>query len=144
MIEKDGDVDGMYVLKALPDGKQEFHPQPFVKGSRIELEKLVEKTISKFGNIPGIKMEWEAWRDFEAPQSDDAVEYCRLKPLNIPFWDQLFSGSPIDTNTSVKPVVIDISEQSPEYETTNSVLWNNRGQPSKLNSILCTFCFVIL
>ena len=133
MIEKDGDVDGMYVLKAVPDGTKVFHPQPFVMGSRKELEKLVEKTVSKFGNMPGIKLEWESWRDFEAPQSDDAVEYCRDKPLKIPFWDQLFSGSPVDISTNVRPIVTDLSDQQPEYETTNSVLWSNRGQPSKPN-----------
>ena len=133
MIEKDGDVDGMYVLKAVPDGTKVFHPQPFVMGSRKELDKLVEKTVSKFGNMPGIKLECEAWRDFEAPQSDDAVEYCRHKPLKIPFWDQLFSGSPVDVSTNVRPIVTDLSDQQPEYETTNSVLWSNRGQPSKSN-----------
>jgi len=132
LVEKEGDVDGMYVLKALPDGTRVFHPQPFVKGSRLELEKLVSKTVNKFGNVPCVKPEWEAWRDCEAPQSDDAVEYCRHRPLKIPFWDQLFSGSPVDIITSVRPVVTDISKQQPEYETTNSVLWNNRGQPSNL------------
>ena len=82
-----------------------------------------------------IFLEWETWRDFEAPLSDDVVQYCKQKPLKIPFWNQLFSGSPVDTNTIIKPVVVDISELPPEYETTNSVLWSNRGQPSSCFTI---------
>ena len=49
VIEKEGDVDGMYVLRSLPDGIKVFQPQPFVAGSRKEFEKLVE---------------WEAWWTF--------------------------------------------------------------------------------
>ena len=75
----------MYLLKSLPDGTRSFQPQPFVLGSRKELEKLVALTIRKFGDVPGVQGEWNGWRDFMAPQSDDASEHCREKPLEIPF-----------------------------------------------------------
>jgi hypothetical protein len=137
VIEKEGDVDGMYVLKSLPDGTKTFHPQPFVAGSRKELEKLVASTIKKFGDMPGVRAEWEAWRDHIAPQSDDAAEWCRENPMKIPFLNELFSGSSVDTNTPVRPLPqIDRSELPPEYETTNSVLWSNRGNPSKINRFI--------
>jgi len=132
VIEKQGDIDGMYLLKSLTDGTRRFQPQPFVLGSRKELEKLVALTIRKFGDVPGVQGEWEGWRDFMAPQSDDALEYCRENPLEIPFWDELFSGSPVDTVTPLRAEKSDKSGNAPaEFETTNSVLWSNRGQRSK-------------
>ena len=140
VIEKEGDVDGMYVLRALPDGSKAFQPQPFVAGSRKELEKLVELTVKKFWDVKGVQAEWEAWRDHYAPQSDDATEWCRENPMKIPFLNELFSGSTVDTAGPVRPVAeTDRSELPPEYETTNSVLWSNRGNPSKKQSVILMF-----
>ena len=36
-VVKDGDIDGMYLLKKLPEGRSTFIPQPFVSGSRQEV-----------------------------------------------------------------------------------------------------------
>ena len=44
VVEKEGDVDGMYVLRDLPDGTKTFSPQPFIKDSRKDLVKLVALT----------------------------------------------------------------------------------------------------
>ena len=132
VIEKEGDIDGMYLLQSLPDGKRQFQPQAFVRESRKELEKLVAQTLRKFGDVLIVRGEWESWRDFKAPQSDDALEYCRENPLVIPFWDVLFSGSPVDTVTPLRAEKSDKTGNAPaEFETTNSVLWSNRGRRSK-------------
>ena len=95
VVEKPGDTDGMYLLQSLPDGKRQFQPQPFVRDSRKELEKLVALTIRKFGKVPRVRGEWEAWKDFKTPQPDDVLEYCREKSLEIPLWDKLFYESPV-------------------------------------------------
>ena len=131
--EKDGDPDGMYILKSLPDGTKEFHPQPFIKGSRKELESLVKKMVKTFGHsIPGLKEEWEAWRDFIAPNSDDSTEFCARHPMHIPFKEELFSGSIVNLDQPTRPhVPKPRHEMPPEYETTNSVIWSNRGHRSK-------------
>ena len=60
VIEKKGDIDGMYLLQSLPDGTRQFQPQPFVRESRKELEKLVALTLRKFGDVPGVRGEWES------------------------------------------------------------------------------------
>ena len=132
IVDQGGDVDGMYILTALPDGTKTFRPDAFVKGSRKELEKLAAAVIKKFGDTAGVKLEWEAWRDYMAPQSDDAAEYCKENPLKIPFWNELFCGSLVDTSTPVRhPEKVDDSGDAPPmYETTNSVIWSNRGNPS--------------
>ena len=52
--DKTGDPDGMYLLRSLPDGKSEFLPQPFIKGSRKHLETLVRKMSNNFGKILGV------------------------------------------------------------------------------------------
>ena len=121
--EKEGDPDGMYLLTSLPHGTREFIPQPFKQGSRKELETLVRKMNKQFGRTPGVTKEWEHWRDNVAPQSDDANEYCQLVPLAIPFWDELFSGSPVNTERCISAHVPKPRQDGPpQYETTNSVV----------------------
>ena len=54
--------------------------------------------IRDFRTRTGVAEEWTIWRDNIAPQSDDANEYCRdVVSLEVPFLDELFSGSPIDS-----------------------------------------------
>lgn len=159
-----GDPDGMYLLKAVPDGTRTFQPQPFVKGSRQQLDKLAAKMIKDYKNVYGVQNEWEYWRDHVAPKSDDADEHCRDVPLNIPFQQELFSGSPVDPTRLVAHIVpvflyaeclycryiAPIVPQPREdeqavIETTNSVQWSNRGNPCKsMPAYICLFLTVSL
>ena len=127
-----GDPDGMYLLSSLPDGTTEFLPQPFIKGSRKHLETLVRKIGNEFNKVPGVEKEWKHWMDHVAPKTDCATDFCRENPLQIPFWDELFSGSPVNTDTYVPPHVPKrrSGDEPSEYETTNSVIWSNRGEKS--------------
>ena len=138
---KEGDPDGIYVLKYLPDGKRQFVPQPFNNGSRSELEKLVKKMIKSYGDkFPVVHEEWTAWLEHIAPKSDDANEFVRENPaaMRIPFWNELFSGSPINNEIVVRPhVPKDKAELPPELETTNSVISGIRKSRSILDFFTC-------
>jgi len=128
--EKEGDPDGMFILRSLPDGTREFLPQPFIEGSRKHLETLVRRLTSEFGSLPCVRYEWEHWRDHVAPLTDNANDYCNSFPLHIPFWEQMFSASPIDATQHINPrVPKPRHDESPLFETTNSVVWSNRGKP---------------
>ena len=123
--------DGIYILTSLPDGTREFVPQPFVEGSSNALTSLVGKLSKTFSNsMPHVKREWEAWLEFFAPKSDYADEYCKENPLVVLFWNELFCGGRVNTEIPIKPYVPRQKATQPaEYETTNSVVWSNRGQP---------------
>jgi hypothetical protein len=76
------------VLRCYPTGK--FSPQPFVEGSREQLEKVAAAVRQKYGlSFPGAV---EGWRHFldEAPQSDNVEEYIAKHPLYIPLKKELF------------------------------------------------------
>jgi hypothetical protein len=141
--------DGMFLLKKLPDGSNQFRPQPFVQDSRENLEKLCKKMIKHYGKkFPYVENEWRDWVDNIAPKSDDALEYVISNPLHIPFLNSLFSKSTVDTEFYVSPKVVE-KQKVPGYETTNSVVGSNRGKSSKyttLNERLCihNVCFVLL
>ena len=138
--EKEGDTDGMYILTSLPDGTRQFIPQPFVEKSRAMLVKIVSKMETQFGRIPGVTKEWEDWRDNIAPQSDCASEYCQLLPLDIPFADELFSGSSVNSAKLVAPRVARSRQNAPpQYETTNSVVWKNRGDACKDSTLFAIY-----
>lgn len=130
---KEGDPDGMFLLSSLPDGTAEFVPQAFNQGSRKHLETIVRKISCEFNKIPGVAKEWKHWMDNVAPQTDCANDYCKDKPLEIPFWDELFSGSPINSDRYIAPHLPKrrTADDPEQYETTNSVMWSNRGEPCK-------------
>jgi hypothetical protein len=142
VIEKPGDVNGMYILKSLPDGTKSFVPMPFIANSKRDLDALVNgPSMRKHGNVPGVKREWEEWKVHPAPHSDDAVENCQRVPLVVPFLNVLFNGSIIDVDTEIIPTgFFDGNEAPPVYETTNSVIWGNRGHKSR-SLLLVLFSF---
>ena len=94
---------------------------------------------------PTVTAEWEHWRDQVAPKTDCANDYCKEHPLQVPFWEELFSGSLINSDKYIAPHVSKrrSTDDPAEYETTNSVLWSNRGERCKfLCMFLCACAFV--
>ena len=96
------------------------------------MEKEFSKATSSF---LGVEDEWTTWTDTIAPQTDNAAEYCRNHPLEIPFWNELFSGSPINTQEYINPHIPN-TRDCPEYETCNSLVWQNRGEKSIKNKYI--------
>lgn len=147
----DCDSDGMFLLSTLPDGTKPFVPQPFVSGSRKQLEHLVRRMTTEFVKLAGgflikiyfaflklkflgVKEEWDHWLNSVAPKSDDANEYCRdQQPLRVPFHERLFSSSPINSELYIQPRTSNSrgEKERPTYETTNSVDWTNRERGRK-------------
>jgi hypothetical protein len=85
---------GMHVLEQLPKEEDEFVPTAFVQGSRQALCDVVKAVESKWGRTqPLLYRDWKQFCDEEAPQSDDANEYCRNKGLNIPL--KVLSNAPM-------------------------------------------------
>ena len=82
-------------------------------------------------NWAGVENEWTTWTNTVAPQNDNAADYCKDHPLEIPFWHELFSGSPINTKEFINPH-IPTARDCPEFETCNSLIWHNRGNKRKL------------
>jgi hypothetical protein len=77
------------ILTDYPSGK--LKPQPFVQGSRKEMEEVARLVRRKFGkDFPGVVRDWEEFLN-EAPQSDNAEEYVEAYPLYIPFKKLLFN-----------------------------------------------------
>lgn len=145
MIEKEGDVDGIYLLSKIPDGTKEFEPQPFIPNSRKDLEDLIDSAqLRKHWNVPKVKEEWDTWQALKAPQSDDSVEHCMDHPLYVPFLNELFSGGEfvVYEETIPLPRFNDICDRPPVYETTNSVQWGNRGHKS--TTYLTYFYFLMV
>ena len=146
-MEKDGEIEGMYILRKLPDGTKPFLPQAFLEGSRKALEDLARNICGskKYGNIPGVRDEWIQWVNYVAPMSDDATEYCLQHPLVIPLKQELFSGSTVDVDVTVLPIrPAEKCDLPPEYETSNSVLWSNRGRKSKIDLVNFNFNLTLL
>ena len=146
-MEKDGEIEGLYILRKLPDGTKQFLPQAFLEGSRKALEDLARNICGskKYGNIPGVSDEWIQWVNYVAPMSDDATEYCLQHPLVIPLKQELFSGSTVDVDVTVLPIrPAEKCDLPPEYETSNSVLWSNRGRKSKIDLVNFNFNLTLL
>ena len=119
---------------------------PFIANSKRDLDALVNgPSLRKHWNVPGVKKEWEEWKVHPAPYSDDSVEHCQRVPLVVPFLNELFNGSVVDIDTEIIPTgFFDKSLAPPVYETTNSVIWGNRGFKSKFFLIKFWFSFRII
>ena len=133
-----GDPKGIYLMKSLPTGDREFFPQSFIKGSRKHFETLVRRISNDFKKVVGVAQEWQAWAANKAPLTDCANDYIKnQEALHVPFLDILFNDSHINTEQYIAPYVPKQKKDEPAaFETTNSVVWSNRGQP-------CTYFYFI-
>lgn len=84
------------ILTSFPNGL--IPPQPFIDGSRQNLENVEEAVRHRLGlSFPGAVL---AWQEFlrQAPQSDDVHQYIVDHPLYIPFKEELFGITPEDNS----------------------------------------------
>jgi len=83
------------VIKALPTEECRIHPQPFVAGSRDELEKVANQMISECENMNIVAT--QEWKEFLEiyPHNDNVMSYLvQTGPLELPLFDEIFKGVP--------------------------------------------------
>ena len=86
----------MYLLQAFPD-LEEIPLEPFIQGSRADLEAVTRKFCEEYNSDAGAAFakEWENFRDNIAPQSDSVTEWNETNAVHIPFRDTLLRGDPV-------------------------------------------------
>ncbi len=89
--------EGMFLLRSIPAPDADLKPAPFVSGSRELLESVVKAIDRHFAtHLPDVVHEWEHFRDFIAPQDDDANRYVREHGMHIPLNDVLFGDAAVN------------------------------------------------
>ena len=91
-----GTPEGMYILQEMPHGV--IFPDEFEPGSSKHIESLVERMDRMYKETcPEIVNEW---REFlaETPGTDDVFKVIEDKPLVVPLFDVVFSGTPVSAN----------------------------------------------
>lgn len=95
-------------------------------GSRDALERTVEAVKSQFSfHCPEVVAEWERFRDFIAPQDDDAERYRRDHGMHIPFAVELFG----DIHAGDRGDLAPLAQNAPaarDVTFTGSMKWSGR------------------
>jgi len=102
------------IIKALPQENCRINPQPFVVGSRAELEKVGNLMISECQNMNKVAaQEWKEFLDI-CPRNDTVASYlANTGPLELPLFDILFIGVPFT------PTIIQQGNKRKAWEAKN-------------------------
>jgi hypothetical protein len=113
-------VEGMYVIKQLPEGL--IVPMEFVPGHSAYFEKVLGR-VETFFKDDGIKKQWKLFAK-EYPKHDKVDNFVREKGLHVPLREQLFPNliSPFDRTSRIQTTraisslgEIIVQEESPNY-----------------------------
>jgi hypothetical protein len=122
----------MYLLNTFPTAHT-IEPEPFVQGSRAELEDVTRKFCEEYNSDAGLDYakEWVHFRDNDAPQNDSVDDWVRTHPLHVPFHDTLVRGAPVYVSDVPKdgmcapPVARNRPRKS---KPLDYVTWSRRGE----------------
>ena len=100
------------IIKALPPVGCRIYPQPFVDGSRDELEKVGKQMITECKNSnPVAAREWEEFLDI-CPRNDNVMSYlANTGPLELPLFEEMFKEVPF------VPRIVQHGNKRKEWET---------------------------